>query len=80
MNCEMGNYLKSKLVFWTALPMNLPLVAAEVTRRTLLIYNTFRLLATSATVQGFKALTLVGGNLTPHSPQRGEFLERDFAH
>ena len=44
--------------------MNL-LVAAEVTRRTLLIYNTFRLLTSAATVHGFKARTLVGGILTP---------------
>jgi len=47
------------------LPMNLLLVAAELTRRSPLIRNSFRLLTSAATVLGFKARTWVGRNLSP---------------
>ncbi len=52
--------------------MNLPAVAAEVTRRMLLNSGLFRLL-TSATVLGFKAQNLFGSILTLSlSPSEGE--------
>jgi hypothetical protein len=44
--------------------MNLPFVAAEVTRRTHFIRKTFRLLTSAATVLGFNARTWVGGILS----------------
>jgi len=53
-----------------SLPMNLLLVAAEVTRRIPQIRNSFRLLTSAATVQGFKARTWVG-KFSPHPMGRG---------
>jgi hypothetical protein len=45
--------------------MNLPFVAAEVTRRTQWIRKAFRLLTSAATVQGVKTRTRVGRILSP---------------
>ncbi len=50
--------------------MNLPLVAAEVTRRTFVEHNTFRLLTSAATVQGFNARNIFRGNVLPSNGER----------
>ena len=46
-----------------SLPMNLPFVAADVRRRTLLEINDIRLVTSAATVQGFYARIISGKSL-----------------
>ena len=57
-----------------SLPMNLPFVAANVRRRTLLEINDIRLVTSAATVQGFNARTLVRGILTPALSRRARLI------
>jgi len=55
--------MKITIPLTLTLPMNLPLVAADVRRRIFVVCHPFRLLTSAATVQGFNA-RIHRGNLS----------------